>query len=115
LLLAEPHEGLRGALARFLEADYEVVATVADVTDLARAARATSPDVILLDETLLPAATRWARDRRRGRSLVGGIVVLGRHEATALWSKRFSDDRAGWVPKWAAATELGPAIQAALG
>ena len=115
LLIAEPHEGLRCALARFLEADYEVVAAVADETDLARAARTTSPDVTLSDETLLPAAIRWARNRGRRQRLAGGIVVLGRHDAPALWSRRVPDGRAGCVPKWKAATELGPAIQAALG
>ncbi|MDA8060944.1 MAG: response regulator transcription factor [Actinomycetota bacterium] len=83
LLLAEDQALIRKALASLLEleADFTVVAAVGRGDEVADAARATSPDVALLDIEMpgidgLAAAAVLARELRTCRSLI--LTTFGR-------------------------------------
>jgi len=113
VLIAEPHDGFRRALCDHLEAQYEIVAAVADGAALRREARAGSPNVIVCDLSLLSSAEEWTRLAGR-RGWVSAIVVLSLHDEPALARRLRHRDLAACVPKWAAASELNSAIHRAL-
>ena len=113
LLIADPHDAFRRALGAHLEAQFEIVAAVADGGALDRGARAGSPDVIVCDLSLLPSAEEWARASGRGVR-ASSIVVLSLHDEPALARRLRRRGLGACVPKWAAASELNPAIHRAL-
>ena len=113
LLIVEPHDGFRQALRTYLETDFEIVAVAGDEAALDESARAGSPDVVVCDLALIPRVLWWARRQRWAPGVP--IVGLTLHDAPGL-AKRLRWRRlAACVPKWAAASELTPAIQAAAG
>lgn len=113
VLIAEPHDGFRRALGACLEAQFEIVAVAGDEAALDESARAGSPDVIVCDLSLVPRVLGWARRQRWAPGVP--IVGLTLHDAPGLAERRRWRRLAACVPKWAAASELTPAIQAAAG
>jgi DNA-binding NarL/FixJ family response regulator len=112
VLIAEPHDGFRRALGAYLEAQFEIVAVVASEVALDECARAGLPDVVVCDLSLLSSVRRWARRERHPPEI--GIVGLALHEAPDLAGRLRRRGLAACVPKWAAASELTPAIHLAL-
>jgi DNA-binding NarL/FixJ family response regulator len=112
VLVAEPHDGFRRALRAYLEAQFEIVAVVADEATLDERARAASPDVVVCDLSLVPRVVWWARRQRWAPGVP--IVGLTLHDAPGLAERLHWRRLAACVPKWAAASELTPAIHAAL-
>jgi DNA-binding NarL/FixJ family response regulator len=113
VLIAEPHDGLRKALGAHLEAHFEIVAVVGDKAVLDESAWAGSPDVVVCDLALVPRVLWWARRQRWAPGVP--IVGLTLHDAPGLEERLRWRRLAACVPKWAAASELTPAIQAAAG
>jgi len=52
LLLAEDHPGMRARVARLLQSDFEIVATVADGMAAVEGANILTPDVLVLDVSM---------------------------------------------------------------
>jgi len=117
VLLAEDQAMVRGALASLLELepDLAVVAQVGRGDEVVEAARATAPDVALLDiempgATGLEAAARLAAELPRVHVLI--LTTFGR---PGYLRRAMADGAAGFLLKDAPAPELANAIRRAAG
>lgn len=116
VLIAEDQGMVRGALATLLglEPDLEVVAQVSRGDEVLAAARATEPDVALLDiempgQTGLDAAEELARELPACRVLI--LTTFGR---PGYLRRAMEGGAAGFVLKDAPAEELAAAIRRTL-
>ena len=116
VLIAEDQGMVRGALATLLglELDFEVVAQVPRGDEVLAAARATEPDVALLDiempgQTGLDAAEELARELPDCRVLI--LTTFGR---PGYLRRAMEGGASGFVLKDAPADELASAIRRAL-
>jgi two-component system response regulator DesR len=116
ILMAEDQGMVRGALATLLglEPDFEVVAQVARGDEVLDAARATRPDIALLDiempgATGLEAAEQLAAELPDCRVLI--LTTFGR---PGYLRRAMQGGAAGFVLKDAPVTELAAAVRRAL-
>jgi DNA-binding NarL/FixJ family response regulator len=114
ILLADDHPAALVQATQVLGASYQVVGTAANGLELLEAAARLDPDVIVLDIAMpgldgLEAARRLVRDGRRGRLVFLTVWADSDYvaEAMALGAK-------GYVVKSRLASDLGPAVAAAL-
>ncbi len=114
VLLADRHpemlEGVRG----LLETAFDAVVMVADESSLLEAAERLQPDLVVVDLSL--KAARGVNVVRRVKDRVPGVKVLALsvHDEPAAVREAMAAGAAGYVLKRTAATDLIPAVEAAL-
>lgn len=111
VLLADDHRLIREAFARLLEADCDVVGSVADGRELLAAARELSPDIVVLDIAMpllngLDAARLLKRDMPQVK-----VIFLTMSEDPDLAAEAFRLGASGFLLKTSAAVELLQAIR----
>ena len=114
VMIADDHAILRAGLAMLVnaQADMEVVSEAADGVTAVQAARATRPDVALLDLTMpgvggMEALREMARHCRATR-----VLVLTMHEDPAYLRSALAAGASGYLLKRAVDSELVAAIRA---
>lgn len=111
VLLADDHRLIREAFARLLEADCDVVGSVADGRELLAAARELTPDIVVLDIAMpllngLDAARLLKRDMPQVK-----VIFLTMSEDPDLAAEAFRLGASGFLLKTSAAVELLQAIR----
>jgi DNA-binding NarL/FixJ family response regulator len=114
VVLAEDHPQVAAELGKLLEAEFDVMAFVADGNALLRAAEELRPDVIVTD-IVMPgldgiAATQALLARHPGTR----VVLVTVHDDPELAKRGHIAGALGYVAKHSAGRELVPAIRAAL-
>lgn len=115
VLLAEDNPAMAVELRMLLETELDVVATVADGAALIAVVDATQPAVVVTD-IVMPGrngidATAELLRRRPGIR----VVLVTIHDDPALVARGLAAGALGYVTKARAATDLLPAVAAALG
>ena len=115
ILLVDDHpvvrEGVRGMLDA--EDDLTVVAEAGSGAEAVAVARATHPDVILMDLRMPGTDGVWATERILAESAKTRIVVLTTYETDADILRAVEAGAAGYLLKDASRAELAGAIRAA--
>src|ERR1041384_3618828 len=115
-LIADDHAVLRAGLKLLIDAesDMEVVGEAADGPDTVRRARATAPDVVLLDLSMPGArATQTIGELvRLGPKPCPRVLVLTMHDDQATMQAALLAGASGYIVKKAADVELLIAIRA---
>jgi DNA-binding NarL/FixJ family response regulator len=111
VLLADDHRLLREAFARLLEADCEVVGSVADGRALLELAPTVKPDIVVLDVAMpllngLDAARQLKRLMPRVK-----VIFLTMSEDPDVAAEAFRAGASGYLLKNSAASELLQAIR----
>lgn len=111
VLLADDHRLIREAFARLLEADCDVVGSVADGRELLAAAHELTPDIVVLDIAMpllngLDAARLLKRDMPQVK-----VIFLTMSEDPDLAAEAFRLGASGFLLKTSAAVELLQAIR----
>ena len=114
VLLAEDNPVMAAELRALLEAELEVVATVADGAALVTAADTARPDVIVTDIVMPHRSGIDATVEVLRRHPETRIVLVTVHDDPALVERGRAAGALGHVLKAAAATDLLPAVHAAL-
>jgi DNA-binding NarL/FixJ family response regulator len=114
VLLADDHPEMLALIATALASEYCVVGSVVDGLALLAEAERFSPDVIVLDITMpgldgIEAARRLGRSRHPAR-----LVFLTVHERREFARAALDAGGLGYVVKTRLASDLVPAIRAAL-
>jgi DNA-binding NarL/FixJ family response regulator len=115
VLLADDHEAVRAGLRLLLEStgEVEVVGETGDGRAAVDAARALSPDVVVLDLSMEGMSGLEATRVMRREGLCTPIVVLTRHSEWAYVSELFSAGASAYVLKQSAFAELLTAVKTA--
>ncbi|GGQ48418.1 response regulator transcription factor [Couchioplanes azureus] len=115
ILLAEPMNLLRGALAATLsqEQDLDVVADLGRLDEVLPMARVVSPDVAVINTDLLAAPEPGVVDRMRLELPHCGILLLAGADAPARLSRTLDAGVRGFVDKQAGPHELAYGIRRA--
>lgn len=111
IILAEDNPMMAAALQQILEADCELVATVADGIALVEAARKHSPDVIVADVSMPLLSGLEAAKHIKESGLRTRIIVLTMHADASIAKKAFESGASGYVLKQSAVKELIVAIR----
>jgi DNA-binding NarL/FixJ family response regulator len=114
VLLAEDKPVMAAELRALLEAELEVVATVADGAALVAAADRIRPDVIVTDIVMPHRSGIDATAELLRRHPETRVVLVTVHDDPALVERGRAAGALGHVLKVAAATDLMPAVRAAL-
>lgn len=114
IILVEDHSVVRRGLAMLLsaEADFEVVAEVADGEAAVKAARMMRPDVVVMDVALPKLDGIKAAEQVRRVSPTAKILMLTGSESQSTFEACLSIGVHGYVPKVVPPTELVGAIRA---
>jgi len=114
VLLADDHKRMVQSLVRFLDHEFEIVATVSDGQALVDAARRLQPDVIVADISmpLMNGREAFGELRADGRSVP--FIFLTAHHDAELAAELIGAGAAGFVLKHAAGGQLVAAIRAVL-
>src|SRR5262245_46990618 len=114
ILLADDHLILAEGLRRLLEAEFEVVAVVADGRELVAAARKHRPDVIVADVTMPSLNGIEAAVQLRDLGVGAKIVFLTMHRDVAYARRAMQAGAVGYVLKHSVSSELVTAVFEAL-
>jgi DNA-binding NarL/FixJ family response regulator len=114
VLLAEDNPVMAAELRALLEPELNVVATVADGAALVAAADTARPDVIVTDIVMPHRSGIDATAELLRRHPNIRVVLVTVHDDAALVERGRAAGALGHVLKVAAATDLMPAVQAAL-
>jgi signal transduction histidine kinase/DNA-binding NarL/FixJ family response regulator len=111
VLLADDHRMLREAFARLLEADCDVVGSVADGRALLAAASDLRPDIVVLD-IAMPLLNGLDAARQLKRDMPGvKVIFLTMNEDPDVAAEAFRVGGSGYLLKNSAASELLQAIR----
>jgi DNA-binding NarL/FixJ family response regulator len=111
VLIADDHTLVAEGLARLLEPDYEVIATVENGSDLIKAAEKTPPDLALVDVSM-PELTGVEATRKLLEISPGcKIICVTMHSNPEFVREAFRAGALGYVLKRSAASELSEAIR----
>ena len=114
VILADRHLGMLGSVHSLLHDLFETVVMVTDERSLAEVVATLDPDLVVVDLSLPvgeePDIAGRLVERRPGLRL----VVLGVHDEPAVADRLLATGVAGYVIKRATATDLIPAVRAAL-
>jgi DNA-binding NarL/FixJ family response regulator len=115
VVLADDHRAVLDSVMGLLAPRFDVVGAAGEGREALRLAKALRPDVVVLDLTMpgLDGLTVAARIRQAG--LTAAIVILTVSKDPALADAALAAGALGYVTKARAATELVPAVEAALG
>ena len=113
VLLADDHEGILASVRTVLDEEFEVVGAVRNGRDALAEVQRLAPDVLVMD-ICMPVM-----DGLRAASLLDSnrstkVVFLTLHEDREFVAAAFSAGASGYVLKSKMATDLVPAIRAAL-
>lgn len=114
VLLVDDHPAVVRQVEALLSGEFEIVGALADGTNLPAEIARSQPDLLLLDITL-----PWISGIALARELIGGmsaprIVFLTVHEDSDYAREAFAAGGAGYVVKSRLASDLIPALHAAL-
>jgi DNA-binding NarL/FixJ family response regulator len=115
VVLADDHRAVVDRLADLLAPHFDVVGTAGDGLEALRLATAVRPDVVVLDVTMPGLDGLAVADRLRDAGLTIAVVILTVSEDPALEEAALTAGALGFVTKSRAATDLVPAVAAALG
>lgn len=115
LVLADDHRAVLDAVSGLLTSSFDVVGAATDGLEALRLATTLRPDAIVLDLTMPGLDGLSVTQRLRDSGSTAAIVVLTVSEDFALAEAALAAGALGYVTKARAATELVPAVQAALG
>jgi DNA-binding NarL/FixJ family response regulator len=114
ILLADDHPGLPEMEERLLEPEFEIVGKVRDGKALFEEAMRLKPDIIVTDITMPILNGIAAVERLKESNCKSQIIFLTVHSGLDFVEKCLSTGAVGYVSKSRMATELMPAIHAAL-
>jgi DNA-binding NarL/FixJ family response regulator len=115
VLLADSHLGMLGGVHSLLDRLFKTVLMVADEPSLEDAITAFKPDLVIVDLSLPREGEANIARRLMERHATLRLIVLSVHDDPTVVRQILSTGVAGFVLKRAVATELVPAIEAALG
>jgi two-component system response regulator DesR len=117
VLLADDENVVRSALAQLLELepDLTVVAQAADADGAVEAARATSPDVTVLDLQMPGRGLAALAALRDGDEPLCECLVLTSHGRPGHLRRALEAGAAGFLPKTASAADLAAAVRRVAG
>ncbi|MGH9558186.1 MAG: response regulator transcription factor [Bryobacteraceae bacterium] len=111
MLIADDHTLVAEGLAKLLEKDYDVLATVDNGNDLIAAARQNPPDLALIDVSM-PELTGVEAARKLTEIAPGcKIICVTMHSNPEFVLEAFRAGASGYVLKRSAASELSEAIR----
>jgi len=114
VLLADRHHGLSEGIRGLLETEFEIVVMVADETSLIESARRLHPLLAVADLSLAKdEGLRWVSQVRRENPGLR-MIVLSVHDELSVCRSALAAGVEGYVLKRDIATELLPAVTAAL-
>jgi len=114
VLLADRHHGLSEGLRGLLETTFDTVVMVADVESLLATAARLGPQAVVVDLSIARQSDlRWLRSLRQSRPDLT-LIVLSVHDEASVRQAAMEAGADGFVLKRAVATELLPAMDAAL-
>ena len=114
VLLADDHTMVAAGLAKLLEDEFDLVATVEDGRTAIAAARQHRPDVVLLDITMPVMNGIEATRRIHAESPRCKLIIVTMHSDRAFVEQAFGAGASGYVLKRSAASELPLAIHQVL-
>lgn len=114
ILLVDDHAWLIDAVKNLLEGDFEVIGSARDGEDVLDMATKLNPDVILLDLTMPGWSGLEAVQKLKKKSPAATIVFLTTNEDREIAAEALRLGAGGYVLKKSAASDLRPAIHAAL-
>lgn len=115
LVLADDHRAVLDAVSGLLTSSFDIVGAASDGLEALRLATTLRPDAVVLDLTMPGLDGLAVTQRLRESGSTAAIVVLTVSEDLALAEAALAAGALGYVTKARAATELVPAVQAALG
>jgi DNA-binding NarL/FixJ family response regulator len=114
VVFADDHPGIHPLIRRILvTADFEVVDAVFDGPALIASARFHAPDALVVD-IAMPGMSGIEALRRMDGARPRAVVVLTTHADPILLEQAIAAGALGYVLKAKAASDLGPALRAAL-
>ena len=114
VLLLDDHPGVLRQVADLLRGGFEVVAALNDAAKLPEAMERHHPDLVVLDITLPGASGIELASRLRSTGYSGKVVFLTVHDDADYARAGFAAGGIGYVVKARVATDLLPALEAAL-
>ena len=114
VLLADDHATVAAALARLLQDDFDLVATLVDGKELVGAAQRLQPDVIVADIEMPVMGGLEALRQLRSEGVDTPVLIISAHSEAFLAAKAIRAGAAGFILKQAAGDELVDAIREAL-
>lgn len=114
VLLLDDHPAVLRQVVELLPAGFEVVASLQDSATLPEAMEKHRPDLVVLDITLPGASGIELASRLHSASPSGKVVFLTVHDDADYARAGFAAGGIGYVIKARLATDLVPALKAAL-
>ena len=114
VVLADDHHAVLNMVTRLLAPRFDVVGAAGDGLEALRLITALQPDAVVLDLTMPGLGGLAVAARLRQAGLTAAIVILTVTEDPALADAALAAGALGYVTKARAATELVPAVEAAL-
>lgn len=114
VILADDHEAVLNIVARSLQPEFEVVATVKDGAALLDAVEQLGPDLVVLDISMPTMDGIQAARCLKASGARAKIVFLTVHEKQDYAPVCLEAGASGYVVKSRLATDLAPAIKEAL-
>lgn len=114
-MLADDHRVVLDVVTGLLALRFDVVGVAGDGLEALRLATALRPAAVVLDLAMPGLDGLTVAERIRQAGLTAAIVILTVSEDPALADAALAAGALGYVTKARAATELVPAVEAALG
>jgi DNA-binding NarL/FixJ family response regulator len=114
LVLADDHRAVLDAVSGLLISSFDVVGAASDGLEALRLATTLRPDAVVLDLTMPGLDGLAVTQRLRQSGSTAAIVILTVSEDSAMAEAALAAGALGYVTKARAATELVPAVRAAL-
>jgi DNA-binding NarL/FixJ family response regulator len=114
VVLADDHQPVLDAVTRLLASRFEVIGAVGDGRDALHLATRLRPDAVVLDLAMPGLDGLAVAERIRQAGLRTAIVILTISEDPGLAAAALAAGALAYVIKARAATELVPAVEAAL-
>lgn len=114
ILLADDHKDIREKVMQQLEPEFEVVGAVEDGNALMEAASQMQPDVCIVDISMPIMSGIQAVTQMKANGSTVKIVFLTVHEDPDFLQAALDTGALGYVVKSRVASDLSPAIRAAI-
>ena len=114
MVLADDHPPMLDSIARLLTPEFDVVGTAADEQSAVETTTSLGPDVLILDISMPVLSGIEAATRVAATGLQTCIIFLTVHEDLDMLCKTMGTGALGYVSKSRMASDLVPAINAAL-
>lgn len=114
ILLADDNKDIREKVMQQLDPEFEVVGSVEDGNALAQAAAQMEPDVCVVDISMPIMSGIEAANQLRASGSTVKIIFLTVHEDPDFLEAVLATGALGYVVKSRVATDLSPAIRAAM-